>query len=199
MLFQGQEFAASSPFVFFADHEPELAKLVRKGRADFLSQWRSLSLRGVNYDDPAARETFLRCKLDFSERQQHHEMYSLHRDLLKLRKTEPLFSRQDRQLDGEILGPEAFCLRFFSEGYRDDRLLIVNLGVELYLPVLPTPLLAPPEDMRWSVQWSTENPCYGGNGAASLEQEDCQWILPGHAAVVLRPEASSDKQRQSRE
>ncbi|HXE53055.1 MAG TPA: malto-oligosyltrehalose trehalohydrolase, partial [Tepidisphaeraceae bacterium] len=35
MLFQGQEFGASSPFVYFADHHPELAKLVRKGRGEF--------------------------------------------------------------------------------------------------------------------------------------------------------------------
>ena len=32
MLFQGQEFAASSPFLYFADHNPELAKLVAQGR-----------------------------------------------------------------------------------------------------------------------------------------------------------------------
>ena len=33
MLFQGQEFAASSPFLYFADHKPELARLVaRAGR-----------------------------------------------------------------------------------------------------------------------------------------------------------------------
>ena len=43
MLFQGQEFAASSPFLFFADHHAELARLVRKGRAEFLAQFRSLA------------------------------------------------------------------------------------------------------------------------------------------------------------
>ena len=39
MLFQGQEFAASSPFLFFADHVPELAALVREGRSTFLHQF----------------------------------------------------------------------------------------------------------------------------------------------------------------
>src|SRR5262249_18705939 len=43
MLFQGQEFAASSPFLFFADHRPELAAGTRKGRAEFLRQFPSLA------------------------------------------------------------------------------------------------------------------------------------------------------------
>ena len=41
MLLQGQEFAASTPFLFFAHHKPELAKTVRKGRAEFLAQFAS--------------------------------------------------------------------------------------------------------------------------------------------------------------
>ena len=43
MLFQGQEFAASSPFLYFADHVPELAAQIRQGRAEFLAQFPSLA------------------------------------------------------------------------------------------------------------------------------------------------------------
>jgi maltooligosyltrehalose trehalohydrolase len=43
MLFQGQEFAASTPFLFFADHKPELAKLVCEGRKEFMSQFPSVA------------------------------------------------------------------------------------------------------------------------------------------------------------
>src|SRR5207249_11014894 len=43
MLFQGQEFAASAPFLCFADQRPELATLVRSGRRDFLKQFWSLA------------------------------------------------------------------------------------------------------------------------------------------------------------
>ena len=35
MLFQGQEFGASSPFLFFADQNTELNKKIREGRAEF--------------------------------------------------------------------------------------------------------------------------------------------------------------------
>src|SRR5206468_2776701 len=34
MLFQGQEFAASTPFLYFADHNPDLARLVAQGRRE---------------------------------------------------------------------------------------------------------------------------------------------------------------------
>ena len=49
MLLQGQEFAASSPFFYFADHAAELAQLVYQGRVEFLSSFKALRL--------------LRCKL----------------------------------------------------------------------------------------------------------------------------------------
>lgn len=186
MLFQGEEFAASAPFLFFADHTPELAKLVRKGRVEFLNQWRSLGTGEIKYDDPCSRGTFEKCKIDFSERERHAEVYALYRDLLKLRKTEPLFLRQDRHFDGAVLGPEAFVARFFSHDFRDDLLLVVNLGAQLFLSPSPVPLLAPPENSEWQVLWSTEDPKYGGNGTPTLDSE-LNWIVPAHAAVVLKP------------
>jgi maltooligosyltrehalose trehalohydrolase len=186
MLFQGQEFASSSPFLFFADHGPRLAELVRKGRIEFLQQWRSLATGQIKFEDPCARSTFEKCKLDFTERETHAEQFALHRDLLKLRKSIPLFFRQDRRLDGAVLGPDSFVVRFFSEAFRDDRLLAVNLGAELRLSPAPVPLLAPPANTEWTVEWSTEDPRYGGNGTPPLDS-DLNWIIPAQAAVVLRP------------
>jgi maltooligosyltrehalose trehalohydrolase len=194
MLFQGQEFAASSPFVFFADHDGDLAEKVRAGRADFLHQWRSRATGQLTFDDPCSRETFEKCKLDLSERGKHAETCALHRDLLQLRKSEAVFSRQDRQFDGATLAPETVVARFFSEGYRDDRLLVVNLGVELHLNPSPEPLLGPPRDTVWEIQWSTEDPRYGGNGTAPLDSE-LNWIIPAHAAVVLRPSKKKEGNR----
>ena len=43
MLFQGQEFAASTPFLYFADHRDDLVEPVRKGRAEFLAQFPSIA------------------------------------------------------------------------------------------------------------------------------------------------------------
>ncbi|HYL05391.1 MAG TPA: malto-oligosyltrehalose trehalohydrolase, partial [Thermoanaerobaculia bacterium] len=69
LLFQGQEFGAAAPFVFFADHHPELARAVRRGRLEFLAQFPSLADPGVQatVPDPGSPETFALCKLDLRE------------------------------------------------------------------------------------------------------------------------------------
>ena len=56
MLFQGQEFNASSPFMFFADFESDLAAAVRRGRGEFLLQFPSIAplVRSGALDDPGA-------------------------------------------------------------------------------------------------------------------------------------------------
>jgi maltooligosyltrehalose trehalohydrolase len=190
MLFQGQEFAASSPFLYFADHKPDLAKLVCKGRAQFLAQFPSVAEPEMFacLPDPGDPATFERCKLDPAERDRNQKVLGLHRDLLRLRREQPAFRAQrSGGVDGAVLGAEAFVLRFFGEvsGGPDDRLLVVNLGRDLYLNPAPEPLLAPPEGRRWEPLWSSEDPKYGGGGTPPLDTADDNWHLPGHAAVVL--------------
>lgn len=189
MLFQGQEFAASSRFLFFADHKPELAELIEKGRVEFLSQWRSLGLPEMRrcFDNPAAVATFDQSKIDHSEVQKHSEVYSLHRDLLKVRREDPVISRQGADgIDGAVLSASCFLIRYFSPGFERDRLLLVNLGRDLDLDPAPEPLLAPPEAMEWTPLWSSESPEYGGCGTAQLDTTE-NWKIPGLAAVLLHP------------
>ncbi|MGH9832767.1 MAG: malto-oligosyltrehalose trehalohydrolase [Blastocatellia bacterium] len=188
MLFQGQEIAASSPFFYFADHQEELAKLVSKGRAEFLAQFRSLATAETQavLPDPSDPQTFERSKLDLTERESHAGAYLMHRDLLRLRREDAVFRAQRAgAVDGAVLGDECFVLRFFGEA-GDDRLLVVNFGVDLHLDPAPEPLLAPPEAMEWQALWSSEDPRYGGLGTAPLDTEE-NWRIPGHAAVAMRP------------
>jgi maltooligosyltrehalose trehalohydrolase len=189
MLFQGQEFGASTPFFYFADHHAELAELVRKGRREFLAQFASLAefaaLDLVSI--PHAEETFQRCKLIAEERRTHAEAVALHRDLLRLRREDPVFRAPKRRgLDGAVLGPEAFVLRFFADDGAD-RLLVVNLGRDLKLRETPEPLLAAPEDAAWRMLWSSEDWSYGGSGHPPLENDESNWRIPGEASVVLAP------------
>ncbi|HEX7957765.1 MAG TPA: malto-oligosyltrehalose trehalohydrolase [Pyrinomonadaceae bacterium] len=188
MLFMGQEFASSAPFHYFADHEPELAEKVRRGRTEFLAQFRSIATRETRtrLPDPVDAATFERCKLDFAERETHREVYELHRDLLSLRRADAVFSAQEpRALDGAVLGAEAFVLRYFGRD-GDDRLLVVNLGADLSLNPAPEPLLAPPQGKVWRTLWSSEDYAYGGTGTPPLETKN-GWCIPGRAAVALRP------------
>ena len=119
MLFQGQEFAASSPFFYFGDHKPELAEQMYRGRQDFLSQFPSLATaRDEGADPPARRPGDLRALEARPGRAgagRHAEAYALHRDLLRLRRDDPVFGDRRRgRLEGAVLGPGAFVLRYFG-------------------------------------------------------------------------------------
>jgi maltooligosyltrehalose trehalohydrolase len=196
MLFQGQEFQASKPFLYFADHEPELARAVRRGRLEFLSQFPSLARPDVQegIPDPADPATFESCRLDRSQRAtgHHAQAWELHRDLLRLRREDPVLAgRGAWGLDGAVLGQEALVLRFFAApdatSAAGDRLLLVNLGVDLDLTPAPEPLLAPPTGMRWRLLWSSEDPRYGGSGAPEPDDDERGWQIAGRAALLLHP------------
>ena len=83
MLFMGEEWGASSPFLFFCDFEPSLAKLVTEGRRNEFAMCGEIP-------DPSSEETFVRSKLDWNEpsREPHRELLELHRRLLRLRHAE---------------------------------------------------------------------------------------------------------------
>jgi maltooligosyltrehalose trehalohydrolase len=87
-------------------------------------------------------------------------------------------------VDGAVLGPHAFVLRFFAGG-GDDRLLVVNFGRDLHLDPAPEPLLAPPAGMEWAVLWTSDDVRYGGNGTPAPDGAD-NWRIQGEAAVALR-------------
>jgi maltooligosyltrehalose trehalohydrolase len=193
MLFQGQEFAASSPFLYFADHNDKLAPHIRRGRAEFLSQFPSIASPAMQsrLPDPDDPQTFERCRLDLSERHRHPEAYALHRDLLRLRREDPVLrSQRPGGVDGAVLGTHAFVLRFFAESGQD-RIVIVNFGSDLQLNPVPEPSLAPPQGMCWEILWSSEDPRYGGFGTPPVE-DDGHWRIPGEATVVMYPRPEGD-------
>ena len=190
MLFQGQEFGASSPFFYFADHEIELSRDVREGRGLSLAQFPSLATSEMRAElaDPADIDTFRRSVLDLGERQRHASIYALHRDLLQLRRTDPVLGQRPCRVDGAALTDEAWMLRFFSPSGAD-RLVIVNLGRDLLLGPAPEPLLAPVEGLGWRILWSSEAPVYGGSGGPAQDAAG-DWLIPGQSAIVLAPGSS---------
>jgi maltooligosyltrehalose trehalohydrolase len=182
MLFQGQEFASRTPFLYFCDHNPELDKAVAKGRREFLLQFPSL--RHVDLDRPGAEKTFRKCILDWSERDRNEAAVRLHKDLIALRRSDPVFAQVSKvEIDGAVLSSDAFLLRFYGPD-GDDRLLLMNLGSDFAPPFVSEPLMALSERRAWQVLWSSEDPAYGGFGVRPPEV-DGLWNLPGHAAIVL--------------
>jgi maltooligosyltrehalose trehalohydrolase len=103
MLFQGEEWAASSPFYYFTDHQDrELAEAVRKGRR---SEFASFGWAPEDIPDPQAQSTFRASVLDWDERERepHASMAEFYRALIALRRSTPDL------LDGHWHRVEAAC------------------------------------------------------------------------------------------
>ncbi len=97
MLFQGEEWGATSPFLYFTDHrDPELARNVTEGRR---REFASFGWRPEEVPDPQAVETFERSKLNWTEsdKEPHASLLAWHRRLIELRREIPALS--DGRLD----------------------------------------------------------------------------------------------------
>ena len=159
---------------------------MREGRREFLSQFPgAASADGREaLEDPGAEVTFRRSTLDWTECTQGNAALRLHRDLLALRREDPVIRGQGCDgFDGAVLGEKAFLLRWFHAG-EGDRLLLVNLGSDIRGQSLPEPLLAAPSGRSWSPIWCSEHARYGGSG--SVDPDAAQgWRLPGQCAILL--------------
>jgi malto-oligosyltrehalose trehalohydrolase len=171
LLFMGQEWAASAPFLFFCDFGPELASAVTQGR-------RREFARFPEFSDPQARQripdpnnvrTFTRSKLDWdeSEKAPHRDWLQLHQSLLGLRRAE---------IVPRLAGVMAHGGQFKLIGDRGLRASwVLNDGAALILSanlddaVLPDPPMAPGRILYathgqgqaralapWSVAWNLE-------------------------------------------
>ncbi|PSQ85054.1 MAG: malto-oligosyltrehalose trehalohydrolase [Bacteroidetes bacterium QS_3_64_15] len=84
LLFMGQEWAASTPFQFFTDHNDELGPQVTEGRRKEFADFSGFE---GEVPDPQAPATFERSVLDWDEprRPPHDGVLALYHDLLALR------------------------------------------------------------------------------------------------------------------
>jgi len=99
LLFMGEEWAASAPFLYFCDLEPALASRVRDGRRGEFARFTQFADEEARerIPDPTAEATFVRSKLAWDERDggAHAEMLALYGTLLRTRRETivPLLAR----------------------------------------------------------------------------------------------------------
>jgi len=93
LLFMGQEWATSAPFLYFTDHNEELGRQVTAGRRREFGRFAAFADPAVRerIPDPQAPATFEASRLRWTEREAgaHAGVWRLHRALLGLRRTEP--------------------------------------------------------------------------------------------------------------
>ena len=92
MLFMGEEYAASTPFLYFCDFSGDLAAAVTRGRRAEFGRFARFSDPGVRdrIPDPCAESSFVRSKLDWRERTcaPHDNTLALYTGLLAVRQRE---------------------------------------------------------------------------------------------------------------
>jgi maltooligosyltrehalose trehalohydrolase len=89
MLFQGEEWAASTPFQYFTDHqEPDLARAVSEGRK---KEFAAFGWNPDDISDPQDPSTFQRSKLEWTEsaREPHKSILDWYKRLTRLRASTP--------------------------------------------------------------------------------------------------------------
>jgi maltooligosyltrehalose trehalohydrolase len=143
LLFMGQEWCASTPFQYFTDHEGELGDAIARGRREEFKDFaafRDPDSRET-IPDPQASATFERSKLAWQERDEpaHAGVLALYRELLRLRRTDPVLSRAPREnLRAEAHHDVLAVTRWLGA---DVRVLCVNLGSSP-VPLVDIPPLA---------------------------------------------------------
>jgi len=129
LLFMGQEWAASSPFCYFTDHEPELGKAVSEGRRREFAEFRGFQ-GSAEVADPQAEATYRSSQLNWSERElkEHAGVLSLYQQLLALRRSDPVLSQPGTrsELKAEVDGDVLIVRRKTGDGTA--RLLLLNWG-----------------------------------------------------------------------
>ena len=130
LLFMGDEWAATSPFLYFTDHEPELGRRVAEGRrAEFVRFVRFADeAMAARLPDPQALETFTRSRLDWSEidRPPHARVLALYRQLLALRRTDPVLRERSRASVRARAAADLLIVDRSAAGLA--RRIVVNLG-----------------------------------------------------------------------
>ena len=124
MLFQGEEWAASTPFQFFTSHpEPELGKATAEGR---IAEFERMGWDPAVVPDPQDPETFVRSKLDWSELAtgRHARMLDVYRRLAALRRERPELTDPSFAHNACLVDEDA---RLF-EMWRGDVHVVVNFG-----------------------------------------------------------------------
>lgn len=161
LLFMGQEWAASSPFLYFTDHKTELGRRVREGRLREFRAYRAFQKPSAleRIADPQAESTFLASKLDWSERERepHASTLRLYRAVLALRRSEPAFAATDpADFEALALDEDSLVLRYSTE-----RVLVL---VICRLRGAGDVMFTPPDGASWcragdrEVLCSTEGP-----------------------------------------
>jgi maltooligosyltrehalose trehalohydrolase len=172
MLFMGQEWAASTPFIFFTDHNAELGKLVTEGRREEFKQFSAFRDEATRQriPDPQQLKTFTDSKLVWEEVSEGKKALTLelYRACLALRRDKTAFRPQSRDFfHAEALALGAGALRL--KGSAADWLLLFDLVGGHAGSLAEEWICKPRGSAGWTIALSTNERRFGGTGVSAYD------------------------------
>jgi maltooligosyltrehalose trehalohydrolase len=184
LIFMGQEWAASSPFLFFCDHGGDLGGKISQGRLREISG--SAAAGEVrSFPDPEAVSSFEKSKLCWPERNAglHASTLKLYRECLRERKSLRAAGAFNRgrwiaqALDSFVI------LRYrLAEG---DKMLVVTFQGGVFSPASLPEALSAPSAAAWRPILDSESPRFGGRRAGEAGEDASSWTFEGTGALWL--------------
>jgi maltooligosyltrehalose trehalohydrolase len=164
MLFMGQEWACSSPFCYFTDHEPVLGHNIAKGRRKEFEQFSAFRDpdKRERIPDPQAEPTFFQSKLHWDEisAPNHQPFLRLYQDFIRFRQAK-LRDRRRGTWKIELVADQTLALRY-SPPESSEVLILVQLNSVKTSLDIHVPILQPSRGQPWSFSLSSNEPGYGG-------------------------------------
>ena len=165
LLFMGQEWAATAPFLYFTDLAAELGKLVTQGRRREFAAFSAFADAAARdrIPDPQASATFLHSRLDFQEalEEPHASVRRLYRAALAWRRNEPLLRRIDWA--GFVALPlteRALLLAWTSDSTRSVVVVVQMSGAETLNLGVAAQANEWFSHTHWEQRLSTEDPTF---------------------------------------
>eukprot|EP01103_Thecamoeba_quadrilineata_P014016 TRINITY_DN4049_c0_g1_i1.p1 TRINITY_DN4049_c0_g1~~TRINITY_DN4049_c0_g1_i1.p1 ORF type:complete len:628 (+),score=121.19 TRINITY_DN4049_c0_g1_i1:51-1886(+) len=180
LLFQGQEWAASTPFLFFTEHNEHLGPLVTEGRRREFKGFAAFndeeSVKRI--PDPQAEKTFLDSKLKWEEVKNgvHAQVFELYREALRLRREDPVLKNHSRDNWHVELNGDAIVLTFGDKN--DVRKIVLRLKDGSGAIVLK-------EGGPFRVLFSSNDSKFGGDDSSRFDEESSTLSLGSAGLVIL--------------
>ena len=190
MLFMGQEWATSTPFLFFTDHHEELGALIIEGRREEFKHFAGFNEPEVLAKIPSPQDpsSFHASKLNWSDREHdtHARTLELYKVCLQLRGHEPAFRPSGR--DSWCVAELSFSVGALRLKSVDSEWLVLfdlhgghsgDLKGEEFLMN---------EERDWKLVFSSNDARFGGNGRCSLDMQTLRADFAEPETIVLRAE-----------
>jgi maltooligosyltrehalose trehalohydrolase len=185
LLFMGQEWASTSPFLYFTDHNVELGKLVTEGRRREFGAFAAFAdpETRARIPDPQARATFEHSRLVWPEieREPHASAHRLYRALLHLRRNETaLRSAGWKGCDVSACGEDTVLLRR-AAGATRAFVAVARLRGSGLVRIAADLLGAGSDATTAQVVLNTENPTFCADPSPPLIEDEGATVAVGFA------------------